>query len=98
MTWTLIPMPAAEELAYGYVPSPQEHRAPGSEFSLRRLLVMLFAFLGLVIGFQHAFTAPDEAGHRRIAESNIGERKAPCRDCARITLVREQRNARIQRN
>ena len=86
MTWTLIPMPAAEELAYGYVPSPQEHRAPGSEFSLRRLLVMLFAFLGLVIGFQHALTAPDDAGHRRIAELNLSERKAQCHGCEPILV------------
>jgi hypothetical protein len=98
MTWTLIPMPAAEELAFGYVPSPREDTSPGSEFSFRRLLVMLFAFLGLVIGIQHAVTSPDEAGHRRVAETNLGERKGPCRDCARIILDSEHSNARIQRS
>lgn len=82
MTWTLIPMPAAEELAGGYVPSPHQNKPSEPVFTPRRFLTIMFAIMGLAIGFQHGADGSDEAGHRRIAEISIGERKGQCRDCA----------------
>ena len=84
MNWTLIPLPAAEELAGGYVPTPHLGEPEPSAFSLRRFLTMVFAVFGLATGLQHAAAAQDEVGHRRLTEISIGERKSPCRDCAQI--------------
>ncbi|WP_108787244.1 hypothetical protein [Erythrobacter sp. Alg231-14] len=85
MNWTIIPLPAPEELAGGYVPPPSasDHSDAGS--SLRRILTMLFAVFGLASGLQQAGAANDEPGHRRLAEISIGDRKGPCRDCTQIT-------------
>ena len=74
-------MPAPEELACGYVPSASENEPPEPVITPHRFLTMMYVILVLVIGFQHAADGSDEAGHRRIAESSIGERKIQCRHC-----------------
>lgn len=88
MTWTLITMPAAEELAYGFTPAPtsepapkREGEAPRGQHSLRRFFVTLFVLLGLTTGVQSAFAETEKPGQRRIAEVNVTERKAECRNC-----------------
>lgn len=60
MNWTLLPMPADEELTSGYIPpSPVSEQAPSNRF-LRRLLIALLAVYSLAAGIQHAAAASEE--------------------------------------
>lgn len=87
MIWNLISMPAAEELAGGYTPPLTVRDAPGNSHreaernDFRRYLVALFIALGLIVGVESALIDHPTDGHRRLAEVNLAERKAECRDC-----------------
>ena len=87
MTWTLVPMPAPEELALGYTPAPsreaqQTHPQNASEGrEMRRYFLSLFVVFGFIVGLQSIFAHDPPEGQRRIAELNLSERKAECRDC-----------------
>ena len=93
MTWTLIPMPAPEELVMGYTPAPLTQpaetllRAPSQERELRRYCVSLFAIFGLLAGLQSAFADHPTEGQRRLAEFNLAERKIECRTCGAPTAL-----------
>ncbi len=93
MTWTLIPTPSPEELALGFTPFPSTNAASEpsdvhcDDREIRRYLVMLFVALGLVSGIHNAFAEEPAHGQRRIAEVNLSERKAECRDCPTLEAV-----------
>ena len=88
MTWTLIPMPAPEELVMGYTPAPLAEpvetlpRSPSQERELRRYFITLFAVFGLLAGLQSAFADHPAEGQRRLAKVNLAERKIECRTCS----------------
>ena len=87
MTWHLIPIPAPEELAFGYTPTPHveaseaepSHQTEASD--LRRYLLTVFVVFGLLVGFQSLFADKPTEGQRRVAEINLSERKAQCQGC-----------------
>jgi len=87
MNWSLIAMPAPEELVMGYAPAPPSKPAlpqPGSsaeDQEERRYLVSLFVAFGLLAGLQGALAGDPPEGQRRIAEVSVSERKSECRGC-----------------
>ena len=87
MNWTLITMPAPEELVMGYSPAPPSKSASvpphssSEDQELRRYLVSLFVAFGLLAGLQSALADDPPEGQRRIAEVSVSERKSECRGC-----------------
>lgn len=81
MTWSLITIPAAEELSTGYVGTPAERETSDTGEALRRFIINLFAAFGLIAAIQSVATEIGEAGQRRLAESHIADRKSSCRGC-----------------
>ncbi|EAQ27676.1 hypothetical protein NAP1_08787 [Erythrobacter sp. NAP1] len=88
MNWSLIPMPAAEELAGGFVPpvafdeATRKTQDDPELREMRRYLVALFVALGMIACVESAIIDHPADGQRRLAEVNLSERKAECRDCA----------------
>ena len=88
MTWNIVPLPAPEELVFGYNPSPlikNGSDAPRPPDPARRqplVFVTIFAALAILAGLQNALSDHPALGQRRIAEVNLHERKSECRACA----------------
>ena len=88
MTWSLIPMPAPEELVMGYTPAPLCEPEPAlprpssEERELRHYFITLFATFGLLAGLQSALADHPTDGQRRLAEVHLAERKNECRACS----------------
>lgn len=78
MNWTIITLPAPEELACGYTATGHSY---GDNRQLRHILISLFAVFGLLVGIQTLALENDQPGQRRIAETHLSERKLECRDC-----------------
>lgn len=87
MNWSLIIMPAPEELTMGYVPAilvgeaQRERRKATKGRETRRFLVSLFAAFGLMAGLGNLLADHAPEGQRRLAEINLPERKQTCRNC-----------------
>ena len=87
MNFSLIPMPAIEELAMGYVPSDSSSRAIGEPISFRAIAALyLFALLGLFLFASE--TSSTDVQTKSI--SAAAPSAASCPDCARMPLSPSQ--------
>ena len=88
MNWNIVPLPAPEELVFGYNPSPliknssDTLRPPDPAQRRRLVFVTLFVAFAILAGLQNALSDHPAQGQRRIAEVNLNDRKTECRACA----------------
>jgi hypothetical protein len=87
MNFSLVPMPACEELAMGYVPSNSSSRPTGEPVSFRVIAALyLFALLAIFM-FASETSSPDV---QTKSVSAAAPSAASCPDCTRMPLSPSQ--------
>lgn len=87
MNYGLIPMPASEELAMGYIPLFNSSRAVGEPISLRLIAALYLLMLLVIFLFP---SAPPSADAQAEAVHTAAQSGASCPDCIHTPALSPQ--------